>query len=440
MARALRLLIHSAVLATVAGAARAQEAPQLVDRIVAVVGRRAILLSEVDEAINQSRAEGLQVPDDSAAYEQLRREFLQRLIDEEVLYSRARQDTTIQVTDAEIQQAVDEQYRQVRAQFRSDADLTAALQGVGWGTIEEYRRWLGENLRRQAWRDRYIQRLRQEGQLRGGAVTEAEMRRFYDEAVRSGRVPRFPPSVSFRQIVITPRASDAARRAALVRAESAAAELARGGDFSALARRLSDDPTTREQGGDLGWFRRGLMVREFEEVAFRLRPGVVSPIVRTPFGYHLIIVDRVQPAEVRARHILFSPEITDADLAAAMAVAESVAARWRGGHSFDSLADRYGDSLEARNLGPLDRSSLLPEFARAFEGVREGQIVGPFVVNAEQRNRAKVVVAQVAQLQPERTGTFEELRDRIRANMQQERAISSLLESLRRRVYIDIRM
>ncbi|HWO88647.1 MAG TPA: peptidylprolyl isomerase [Gemmatimonadales bacterium] len=431
-----------AVLAVALASSRAQAQAQLevVDRIVAVVGRRAILLSEVDEAINQARAEGLEVPDDSVAYEGLRREFLQRLIDEEVLYARARQDTTIQVTDTEIQQAVDEQYRQVRSQFRSDAELTTALRGVGWNTIEEYRRWLGENLRRQAWRDRYISRLRQEGQLRGGAVTEAEMRRFYDELVRSGRIPRFPPSLSARQIVIAPRPSAEARQAALARAESAAAELARGADFSALARRLSDDPGSREQGGDLGWFRRGQMVREFEDVAFRLRPGVVSPIVRTDFGYHLIIVDRVQPAEVKARHILFSPQITAADMASAMALAESVAARWRGGENFDSLAAAYSDPLEARTVGPVDRSTLTPEFARAFENAEVGAIVGPFVVNEAQPNRARIVVAQLTQLLPERTGTFEELRDRIRSNMQQERAITSLLETLRRRTYIEVRM
>ena len=63
----------------------------------------------------------------------------------------------------------------------------------------------------------------------------------------------------------------------------------------------------RQQGGDLGWNRRGPMVPEFDRVMFALNPGVLSPSWR-PFGYHIIRVDRVQPAEVKARHILHPPD------------------------------------------------------------------------------------------------------------------------------------
>lgn len=65
------------------------------------------------------------------------------------------------------------------------------------------------------------------------------------------------------------------------------AELAAGGDFAALARQHSDCPSG-EEGGDLGQFPRGAMVREFDEAAFGLQPGQVSDVVETPFGYHLI--------------------------------------------------------------------------------------------------------------------------------------------------------
>jgi parvulin-like peptidyl-prolyl isomerase len=65
------------------------------------------------------------------------------------------------------------------------------------------------------------------------------------------------------------------------------AEIANGGDFAELARQHSDCPSG-EEGGDLGQFPRGAMVREFDEAAFALQPGQVSDVIETPFGYHLI--------------------------------------------------------------------------------------------------------------------------------------------------------
>ncbi len=64
-----------------------------------------------------------------------------------------------------------------------------------------------------------------------------------------------------------------------------------GEDFAALAKELSQDPATKEKGGDLGWFPRGLMVPEFDEVAFALQPGEVSDVVQTPYGFHIIKVE-----------------------------------------------------------------------------------------------------------------------------------------------------
>ncbi len=98
------------------------------------------------------------------------------------------------------------------------------------------------------------------------------------------------------------------RRSRRAKADSILLELRRGADFAAAAKRFSQDPGSKDQGGALNWFRRGVMVPEFERVAFGLKPGVVSDPVESPFGYHLIQVERVQPAEVQARHILIVPD------------------------------------------------------------------------------------------------------------------------------------
>jgi parvulin-like peptidyl-prolyl isomerase len=100
------------------------------------------------------------------------------------------------------------------------------------------------------------------------------------------------------------------------KAEEVLAKLRAGGDFNALAREHSVDTSNKDKGGDLGWFGRGMMVKPFEDAAFALKPGELSGIVETQFGYHIIKLEERrmqdspngQPVEqVHARHILISP-------------------------------------------------------------------------------------------------------------------------------------
>src|SRR5204862_542940 len=116
-----------------------------------------------------------------------------------------------------------------------------------------------------------------------------------------------------------------------------------GATFADVAKKYSADSVSRAQGGVLGWFRRGVMVKEFEDVAFRLRPGAISDVVRTEFGFHIIQVERAQPAEIMARHILIQATISAAQIAIARRQADSVHDALAHGASFDTLARRYAD-------------------------------------------------------------------------------------------------
>ncbi|MBW3618422.1 MAG: peptidyl-prolyl cis-trans isomerase [Proteobacteria bacterium] len=111
--------------------------------------------------------------------------------------------------------------------------------------------------------------------------------------VRARHILLRPASEVASGVEVTP----AIRERVRARAEAIRVRAANGEDFAALARQMSEDPGNKESGGDLGWFGRGRMVPQFEEAAFKLQVGQVSPVVETPFGYHVIKLEerRQQP-------------------------------------------------------------------------------------------------------------------------------------------------
>ena len=408
-----------------------------VDRVIAVVGDAPILASQVDEEVFSQRAEGVPLPPSDQRIE-FCRAAISRIIDAELLVQQALRDTAIKVTDEDIADAVEARVRQIRQRFTSEIDYRNELRAAGFQTPDEYRRWLIDQQRKQLLQSRLIEHLDAMGQLPNVAPTEKEMREYFEQ--QRSQLGRRPATVSFENIVIAPKPTEEAREAARALADSIARELRKGADFATAARRFSDDPASREQGGELNWFRRGIMVPEFEKVAFSLRPGVISDPVETPFGFHIIQVLRVQPAEVQARHILIRPEVTKANADSAAALAARVHAAAVAGASFDSLQRLYHDrSEEAEAEGvPIDK---LPEDYRAgIDDVPAGQIAPLFTIRKEEGLRQKYVVLKVTERTPEGEVQFEDVRDAVRRRLGRELAIRRYLDRLRRAMYVEIRL
>ena len=121
-------------------------------------------------------------------------------------------------------------------------------------------------------------------------IPEAELRRHYDADLKNYTQEE---QVKVRHILFSTRAvSPTDERVAKERADSLLAAIRHeGGDFAELARRFSQEPGAATSGGDLGWFGRGQMVKEFEDAAFALKPGEISAVVKTQFGYHILALE-----------------------------------------------------------------------------------------------------------------------------------------------------
>jgi len=436
----MRVLTAFAVALTAAvalpAAARAQQpaAPQpgtrVWDRVVATVGDTSLLYSDLLVEAEAMQAQGQTVPTEPAARDAFMRTILQRRVDDLLLLEAARRDRTITVDPTDVVTAVETQINRVQQNFGTQAAMEAELAKSG-RTLEQYRQELTRTYTDQTRVQRYKQQ--RFGKMAPPPVSEDEIRAFFER--EKGGLGARPATLSFQQAIVKPVPSDSADARARRRAEEILLELRRGGDFEALARRNSADPSA-QQGGMLGWFRQGQMVREFEQMAYALLPGQISPVVKTEYGYHIIKLEKVRGPERQARHILIRPEITDADVAAARARADSFAAAVRGGASLTELAARVATAPEQRNLKDVLPDRLPAEYTAALATPAVGEVVGPF-----QTNDATGPAFVVAKITDRRAGgeyTIADVHDYIRDRLVEEKLLARVLAELRQVTAVNV--
>lgn len=413
-------------------------ADEPVDRVVAVVGTAAITFTQLQEEFyTRYQLRGQQPPTDTAVVRREMRFLVDTLINAELLYQQAIKDTTITVSPVEISDAVDQTMRQMRQQVQSEQRFQAELRGAGFLGIDDYRRWLIEQQGRELMRQRFEAKIRADGLLVPVAPTEREVRAFYEE--RRASLPPRPPTASLKQIVITPRADSASRARAFQVADSLARAIRDGADFAVAARRFSQDPASAAQGGEMDWFRRGRMVRPFEEAAFGLERGTISNPVETVYGYHVIQVERVQPTEVKVRHILITAELDSADIAAGRALADSLHALVAAGASFDSLQALYHDPSEEREAVGAIVDSLGADYIGAIQGVPDGGVSAVFPLTAVPGAAQKFAFVRVMSRAPAGPQPYDQLRERIRTALADIMGQQRYFTALRRKVHIEIR-
>ncbi|WP_437761290.1 SurA N-terminal domain-containing protein [Sorangium sp. So ce281] len=296
----MRVSLRLALAGLVAAAAFASPLAHAVvsERIVAVVGDRAILLSDLRQRARpfllQIQARVPPGAQQAAAESQVFRDLLQKMVDEE-LEGQAAEKANIRVSSEEIENA----FRNIAAAEQMTVDeLFRTARASSGLTEQEYR----DEIRRQILEGKMLQ-LRVKGRVR---ITEQDVRSAFDRLVREERRRRdyHPAWIVLRVLPGSSAEAVEERRALAV----ALAERARGGeDFAALARQFSDDTATREEGGDLGvrapqgtqaavTGQREVMAPELEAALMAIEPGGVTGPMRAGDAFVVMKLLSRQPS------------------------------------------------------------------------------------------------------------------------------------------------
>ncbi|UCE65728.1 MAG: peptidylprolyl isomerase [Candidatus Zixiibacteriota bacterium] len=345
---------------------------ETLDKIAAVVDDQVILLSELDAQIQVYAIQSRITISDSLALDSLRREFLDKMIEDKVLLVKAEKDTTIKVTNQEVGEALTRQIEMIKSQFPSEEAFLAQLRAEGL-TLRELREQYHDEIKNQILKDKLIQK-----RLAMVKVSSGEVKEFF-EANRDS-LPEKPAGIRLSHILIGINPGKATldslyNFAALIRDKAVSGE-----NFETLAKNYSDDPSS-ENGGDLGWFSRGEMVSPFEDAAFALQPGEISNVVETVFGFHVIKVTGRKEDRIKASHILIKLAPGEEDREKKLRLADSLYQAIETGADFAEVAKEYSDDensvQKGGELGWYAANDLLPGFITALQDLDTGEISPP---------------------------------------------------------------
>ncbi|MBI3975861.1 MAG: peptidylprolyl isomerase [Armatimonadetes bacterium] len=261
--------------------------------VAATVNEEPILWSEVDAEVARAAAQfnvNLTGEDGDKQRAELARLVLDQLIDQRLILQAARK-RGVQISETQVAAEID----RIKKNFGSDEEFQLALSQRNL-TMDDVRRLLRVNLTVRALLPLVTK----------VEVPEAEVRKAFDQ--RRAQFDQ-PEQARVSHILIRvedPKQEERARQTIVL----IQGKLAKGEKFADLARQYSQDPGSKDKGGDLGFFGRGAMVPEFEKVAFSLQPGQVSGPVKTQFGYHLILLHEKKPAR-KATFAEVAPQIRD---------------------------------------------------------------------------------------------------------------------------------
>ena len=344
----------------------------LVDKTVAVVGNEIISLSQLEQEILYMRMQGM------FSDKNMRCEQLERMLESKLFLMQARVDS-LSVNQEMVNSSLAQRMDQVRTNFGGDEAVENFYGKPLYKLRQEWRQQLEDMTLTQQMQSQIASKIPE--------LTPQDVKD-YIKNTDPEDLPMVPIKYQLSQICIYPD-REAANLAVKEKLLSIRERIINGEKFSTLARIYSEDPGSARKGGELGMASKSIFWPAFSDAAMSLKPGVISQIVETPDGFHIIEIIDKKGDMFNARHILIKPQYTEQDKEKAFktldslkteihnnAVTFSLAAKF---YSQDAATKTNGGQMADPNTGSsyFEIDQLKPEDYAAIKNLKEGEISEP---------------------------------------------------------------
>jgi len=308
---------------------------KVIDEVVAVVGDKRILYSDIEQNFLQQISQGEKLDESAKCF------ILEDMLVQKLLLNQAEIDS-LEVTDSQVEQELDSRMKYFINSIGSQEKLEEYFSKTTLEIKEDFRDEIREGLLTGKMRQKIVE---------GLSVTPSEVRTYF-KGIPQDSLPYINSEVEYNQILMYPKSNETSIIDVRERLLNLRERIINGESFATLAVVYSEDPQSAVKGGDIGWMAKTELEPEYAKVAFTLKKGQVSKIVESAFGFHIIqCLDRTED-RVHTRHILLRPVISSEERRNINARLDSVIRLVRlDSMKFDVAAARWSEDQDTRING-----------------------------------------------------------------------------------------
>ncbi len=405
-----------------------------IDGIAAVIGDEIILISEL-HAYTMIRLAGMGISADSVDLDTYNSKFLNELIDGKVLLVYGKKDSTISVSDDEVENATNNHISMLLRQNNMSIDSfeieLKRQQGISLSKFKsDAHRIIREQLLKQKVQQSYVSTYK---------LSRKDVELFYTEYQDS--LPKMGESILLSKLSLSVAPTESVRQKAYEKIKSIKKSLDNGADFSELARSFSDGPEASE-GGDLGFVVKGsLNDLVFEENVFKLSQGQISEPFETKLGFHIIKVIERRDQKAHIQQIFIKVEPPEELISLQINRIDSIRSSCKTQEDFINAVKKYSkDPVTQKSNGSLGWVSVfeLPsEIKTAIDTLKIGEITPPITENQY------VSIYRIDNRVPERKLTLEDdfpIIERKALDIISQKKLAELVSQWRKKIFIDVRI
>ena len=345
---------------------------QDIDGVAAIIEEHIVLKSDLAQMVNMSIIQNkIDIEKDKEKIKNLEKSILESMIDQKIILKKAELDSVL-VEENEVDLALDQQIQMLISQAGGEKKAEEAL----GQSIKEFRREFWYDMRDRLVSEKYQQQL-----INAIKVTRLDVLEFYKTYRDS--LPIIPLKAKIRHCLIKVKPSQSSKKSSFLFLKDLQKKIENGGSFSDLAEKHSEDPGSKNNGGSLGWVKRGSLVKSFETAAFTSELNKTTNPIESEFGFHLIETIKKQGDKILVRHILNIPQKTEEDNKKFFDFATSLKKdSIKTLNDFLLFTKKYSDDKNTKNvggnLGWVDPNNYtIPEIGLAIKHIKPDECSPP---------------------------------------------------------------